>query len=194
MKIPLFALLLTLFSQFASAQYAPGYYIDSTGNKVPGLLKYEFGGNIFTNNKKGACRLVYKPDSASKTTKLSAMEIKGFVIGSDSFTVIHDFRLNAMVYYPQDFVHVLEIGTINLLQYDAVMATRFGSDDINYWILEKDKKGHILGNGNWRKLMEELMADDPDLLEKIKNKDVKYKNIRETIRAYNEYMAGGAGH
>jgi len=194
MKIPLFVFLLALFSQFASAQYAPGYYIDSTGNKVPGLLKYEFGGSIFSNNKKGACRLIYKPDSASKTTKFSAVEIKGFVIGTDSFTVIHDFWLNAASYYPQDFVHVLEIGTIKLLQYDATIATRFGGDDIDYWILEKDKKGHVLRNGNWRKLLQELMADDPDLLAKIKNKDLKYKNIREAIRAYNEYTAGGADH
>jgi len=42
--------------------------------------------------------------------------------------------------------------------------------------------------------LQELMADDPDLLAKIKNKDLKYKNIREAIRAYNEYTAGGADH
>jgi hypothetical protein len=72
------------------------------------------------------------------------------------------------------------------------MTTRFGYDDIAYWILEKDKKGHLLGTGNWRKTIEALMADDPDLIEKIKNKDVNYKSLREIVRAYNEYMAGGA--
>jgi hypothetical protein len=71
MKILLFVFLFVLFSQFTSAQYAPGYYIDSTGKKVPGLLKYEYGGSIFTNTKNGACRLFYKPDSASKATKFT---------------------------------------------------------------------------------------------------------------------------
>ena len=197
MKIHLLALLFILASSFAGAQYSPGYYIDSSGNKIPGLLEYDSVGDIFTKTSNGICRLYYKADSSTrKATKFTARDIKGFVIGADSFTVIHDFRYNANTYFPVDFVRVLEIGRIKILQYDPLQksAMLYVIQDDPHWILEKDHKGHILDHGSWRKTLEALISDDPELLEKIKKDGIKRKEVRQTIRDYNAYMAGAGSN
>jgi hypothetical protein len=189
--IPRFAILLLFIhhSLFSFCQYEPGFYIDSAGNRVDGLLKYTYGGSIFTSKAKGDCRCLYKSDSARKAVKFTAMDIRGFVIGQDSFTVIRNYRLNSFVTYPVDFCHVIETGPIVLLQYDAIVAGgNMSSYTESSWILKKNRKIYPLTRGNYKEIMEDLMNEDSKLVEKIKNKELKFKNTPEIVHKYNMYL------
>jgi hypothetical protein len=57
------------------------------------------------------------------------------------------------------------------------------------WILEKDHKGNSISSGNYRKIIAILMEDDPELVQKIRNKEFKFKDTRQIVRSYNEYMS-----
>lgn len=172
----------------ASAQFKEGYYIDSSGNHIPGLLKYTFGGNLFTDKSKGDCRLVYRSGPDAEKLKFNAKEIKGFVIGEDSFTVIYNFRISSFVHYPQDFARVIEAGPITLFQYDANGGGP-NSGDIHYMLVEKDRKLFLL-NGNFREVMESFTADDPELNAQIRTKKLKYKHLRDIVHSYNTFKSG----
>src|SRR5690554_5769227 len=62
-----------------SDSYENGYYYDSLGSKIAGLIKFE-NDNILFKKKEEDSRIKIKPD-----------EIKYFVIGVDSFFVVDKF-------------------------------------------------------------------------------------------------------
>jgi hypothetical protein len=172
-------------------QFKAGYYIDSTGNHIPGLLRFQYGGNLFTDKRKGDCRLVFKADSNIKSVKFTSQEIKGFVRDIDSFAVVQNFSINGFVHYPQDFARVIVGGPISLYEYLAINSSggglNSGTFTESYLIVSKDGKVFVIKHGNFKKIMEEFTADDPELSEMIKTKDLKYKNLREIVQRYDEF-------
>jgi hypothetical protein len=62
-----------------SDSYEVGYYYDSVGNKINGLIKFE--------NEK----IFFKKGNAEFRDKIKPEQIKNFVIGVDSFFVISNF-------------------------------------------------------------------------------------------------------
>jgi hypothetical protein len=172
-------------------EFKAGYYIDSNGNHIPGLLRFQYGGNLFTDKKKGDCRLVFKADSNTKSAKFTSQEIKGFVRDIDSFTVVRDFNINGFAHYPQDFARVIIGGPISLFEYLAINSSggglNFSTYTESFLIVSKEGKVFVIKHGNFKKIMEDLTGDYPELSEMIKTKDLKYKNLREIVQRYDEF-------
>ncbi len=91
-----FALLLTvLFVCHQSySQYKEGYYYTKDGTKVNGLLRLQYGGNLFTSKEDGDCFISFKETREDKRVRLTTADICCFVIKNDSFAVIKNFTLN----------------------------------------------------------------------------------------------------
>jgi len=82
--------ILLLISFLTSAAFAqkwqPGYFYDVKGNKVPGLIQHNPGGKAPIKNEGF---IIYKDNPKSNEIKLSASDLKYYVIGKDSFIVAH---------------------------------------------------------------------------------------------------------
>lgn len=78
-----------------SDSYEVGYYYDSTGNKINGLIKFE-------NDK-----IFFKTEQVEFRDKIKPEEIKQFMIGVDSFFVISDFYYKNRMKSNPEFVQFI---------------------------------------------------------------------------------------
>lgn len=93
-----------LLSSIASAQkWQPGYFYDIKGNKVQGLIQHNPGGKG-PIKKEGF--IVYKDNPKANEIKLSASDIKYYVVGKDSFIVAHPPAYETWPKADLDFVKV----------------------------------------------------------------------------------------
>jgi hypothetical protein len=145
-------------------------------------LQYVYGGNLFTDKSKGACRLLFKTGDNAKRVKFTAADIRGFVIGEDSFAVLHPLRVNGSISYEQDFVKVLETGKINLFEYDAAMAN---GDKVEYYLVQKDGKVETIPN-KFKDFMKALVAHNTVLSDGLEKEKFKFKDIRKLIHDYDQ--------
>lgn len=95
---------LTLLTTTALAQkWQPGYFYDTKGNKVPGLIQHNPGGKPPIKNEGF---IIYKDNPKANEIKLSASDIKYYVVGKDSFIVAHPPSYETWPKAELDFVKV----------------------------------------------------------------------------------------
>jgi len=168
------------------AQFKEGYYYDKDNTKIIGLLDFRYGGSILTNKSDGDCFVMFRATEDSKKLKLKPTDITSFVIGTDSFTTLKNFSINAYVTYPMDFVKVLDTGRINLYAYYAIKPESNYSSLVIIWLVEKNGEVEYLNRGRFKNMfIDDYINDCPELVEKIKNKELKYKDIKKIVDEYN---------
>jgi hypothetical protein len=85
-------IILALFSFTKSfGQFKEGYYFTKDGKKISGLLRLNYGGNLFTDKSDGDCSLSFRETKNSKKQKFTTNEICCFVIEKDSFQQQYGF-------------------------------------------------------------------------------------------------------
>lgn len=183
-------LILTTFLHFKGfGQFKEGHYYKTDGTKVTGLLRFNYGGNLFTDKSDGDCSVTYRNDKGGKKIKLTTKDICCFVIEQDSFAIIQNFRLNAFSTYPQDFAKVIQSGKINLyLYYSTVQQGQYGVSTVTDWVIEKDGQVDKLTRKIFRELLPTYLSDYPELLSQINNEQLKYDDSERIIKMYNEFM------
>ena len=170
------------------AQFKDGYYYKKDGTKVNGLLRFNYGGNAFTDKSDGDCTVTYKSDKQGKKTKLTTNDICCFVIEKDSFAIIKNFKLNLLASYPQDFAKVIGAGKINLYMYYSTRQGPYGIyTTITEWVIEKDGKVDKLTKKKFKELMPTYLSDYPGLLNTITNNKLDYHDSENIIKLYNDY-------
>jgi hypothetical protein len=175
----------------AFGQFKEGHYYEKDGRKVTGLLRFNYGGNAFTDKLDGDCSVTYREDKRGEKVKLTTNDICCFVIEKDSFAVIKNFRLNAFVTYPQDFAKVIQSGKINLyMYYSTVQQGQYGLSTVTDWVIEKDGKADKLTRKRFRELLPTYLSDYPELMNKIDNDVLNYNDSEKIIKMYNEFMRG----
>jgi hypothetical protein len=103
MKISiLLALILSTSATFAQ-KWQPGYFYDTKGNKVSGLIQSKPGGKGPVKNEGF---ITYKDNPKANEIKLSASDIRYFVAGKDSFIVAHPPAYEVWPKGDLDFVKV----------------------------------------------------------------------------------------
>ncbi len=183
-------ILSTLLHLNAVGQFKQGHYYEKDGTKVTGLIKFKYGGNVFTDKSDGDCSIIFKTGKRGKKVKLTTNDICCFVIEKDSFSIIKNFRLNALVSYPQDFAKVLETGKINLYLYYSTVQSGGqyggGSSTVTCWVIEKEGKADKLTKKKFKELLPTYLSDYPKLLDKIENDQLGYNDTENIIRMYND--------
>ncbi|MBS7563407.1 hypothetical protein KHS38_03235 [Mucilaginibacter sp. Bleaf8] len=199
-----FLLLLCIFSvtfsakaQLFSKSWQQGYYCDASGHKFSGLLHHaQPEASVF---KKRGDYITFKADQNTKQVKIHSDSISAFVIGADSFTVSH---LKPLEKFP--FLQVVINRPVKLffsgitpsvipivggpalaiagsaiagvaISAPGNSAYYFGSDPDNLMLLT---------NKNFIEVMTLVMADKPDVVEKVKNKAFKYRTLPDLLMYY----------
>lgn len=101
----------------AKAQkWQQGFFIDTRGQKVEGLIRTNPSGKAPIKNEGF---IVYKEDDKGTETRLSASDIRSFVAGQDSFVVAHAPNNETWSKQELDFVRVVLNDEIKLYALDG---------------------------------------------------------------------------
>jgi hypothetical protein len=162
-----------------------GYYYDTTGKKVMGIIDFPGNGLIIYICKKGAKKIWLAPDN----------NINSFVVGEDSFAIRKD--LNSISSRPvYVFAHILEDGKIKIYDFSLLFnnsGSKLSKDENAYYFIEKDEKVYKINKIGWmynfRKIMNEILSDYPDLeKEYIKKNMLTVANLKYIIEKYNNHF------
>jgi hypothetical protein len=157
-----------------------GYYYDTAGNKIAGLIDFPGNGSI-----------LYKENKEAKKIRLTADDnINSFVVGIDSFAVLKD-STNA-----KRFAHILEDGRAKLYDYSMLFTNANNKNSKNenpYYYIEKGNKKYTINEIGWmynfRKVMDEILSDYPEFEnEYIKKNKLYIANLRYIIAKYNSHF------
>jgi hypothetical protein len=166
-----------LLSGFAQSA---GYYYDTAGNKITGLIDFRGNGLIVYKETKKAKKINLSPDD----------NISSFVVGIDSFAIVKDSTA------AERFVHILEDGKLKLYDFSMLFArsnSKLSKDENHYYFIEKGQKIYKINEIGWmynfRKVMTEILSDDPELEnEYIEKNKLFISNIRYIVQKYNRHF------
>ena len=82
------------------------------------------------NQPELAQKVKFYTNENDKPQKLNKKHMTSFIIGLDSFTLIHDFTITPVIKYTSDFAEVSDTGTIHLYLHKR-MAQHSGSTGAN---------------------------------------------------------------
>jgi hypothetical protein len=208
--IILFFMLISVSAK--SQKWQPGYFYDANGQKVPGLIKPNPSGK---GPVKDEGFLVYKDNENALEVKLSAREIRAYVVGQDSFVIAHPPRDAKWAKKDLDFVRVVLDEPLKLYQakgsgggglgirpgfsggfgmgggsYGGVgisLGGGQGRSKTAYYYGANTSELNELNNDNFIDIMSEIMGDEPEVVEKIRNKQYQLKNL-DTLVAYFKHI------
>lgn len=195
-KVFLF-IVISLCALYVKGQFKNGYYYTKEGEKVSGLLEFNFGGRQgMRKNSPGDCWILFKPEKDSKKITLTPNDICCFIIEKDSFAIVRNFKVNPKVTFPQDFAKVLIKGKINLysyFKYEYISNLNNGLIPImdTDWIIEKDGQADQLSKKNFKKVINNYLKDYPELTQQIIDKSLEYKDTYKIVQLYNEHFSSG---
>jgi len=99
----LFFILTIVSAKSYGQKWMPGRFTDVKGNMESGLVRFGSG----KTPVKGEGFIEFKEDNKAAPFKLSASDLKSFVIGKDSFVVAHAPGNETWAYNEYDFVRVV---------------------------------------------------------------------------------------
>jgi hypothetical protein len=187
MKFVLVILTVLLFEvqTLFAAPFLDGYYYAKDGQKVEGLIKFNRGSFSVFGSRPSSIK--FKSNSGSKSVKLTPDDILSFVVESDSFTTIYNFKINSISgEYTQDFAQVIEVGKISLYLHRSSSSDGKMHYEHDNFIISADHR-KFLGLWNFNRQREEIakyFSNRPDLVEKILDKKDK-TSIRLLVRDFN---------
>jgi len=185
--LTLLAFAITSLSIFENS-FKEGYYYTNEDIKVKGLIRFRRATlSIFDNTQSN---ILFKENDDSKSIKLTTNDISSFVIGTDSFAVVYDIKINSIEgEYEKDFAEVIVTGKMNLYVHLSASYDGRSSYDNDRYVLSKDNKSYI---GIWdfkkqRNEIAELFSDNADIKAKILTITSKefYKHFPELVKEYN---------
>ncbi len=153
---------------------------------MEGLLRHTFG-NSWGDSPDNF--ITFKPAPEAKEQKLTVQDISAFVTGQDSFTVKQNFDINDHDHYAKDFVRVVKSGEISLYLHYSTVSTQTRKLVLTY-LLEKDGELYrMVRPANFNDQLPILIADNKELLNKIKTKEYKFADLQKIIEEYNQWYA-----
>jgi len=115
----------------------------------------------------------FKANSNSAPIKLTAEDISAFVIGTDSFAIVQNIKINSINgEYARDFAQVVETGHLNLFVHKSSSSDGKFSYEHDKFVISKDNKV-FLGIWNFNKQRNEIaeyFSERPDLKNQILDK------------------------
>jgi len=140
MKLTISFLLVTFSTQIASLKsFQNGYYYTREGTKISGLIEFHRATFSVFGSKKSNIR--FKENEEAKLVKLTADDISSFVIGSDSFSIVYNIKINsASGEYARDFAKVIMTGRVNLFVHMSASSDGRSDFENDRYVLSKDGK------------------------------------------------------
>ncbi|QHT71706.1 hypothetical protein GXP67_36095 [Rhodocytophaga rosea] len=169
------------------------YYYSRQGQKLEGNI-------VFHPSLQGAKGIIkpgyilFSEVGKQKSQKLTPEDISAFVIGSDSFTVVHNLKLaENQSKEVEDVVQVVEKGKMNLYLHTSRPGSEITSPSIEKYILFLAAKKISLCIYDFDKQQKEvgaLFESNPRLKELIMSGKVQVESIPNLVKAFNGASPG----
>jgi len=168
--------------------WSEGSYYDSLGNKNTGLICW------LTQPKaiKKADFIMYKVTKKADKIVIPATQLNSFVIAADSFVVGNATNLK----HPSFMKVILSVGLTKLYQlyaHDITGAMLFGAvgaavseanSPAGYYFGLKPNAVTEVTRKNFTEVMCDIMANKPEIVEKIKSKKLRYSDMDNLLVYY----------
>ncbi|MGV8880283.1 MAG: hypothetical protein ACOH2A_14785 [Sphingobacteriaceae bacterium] len=184
-------------------RWEAGHYYDVNGQKVDGFISRDPAGK---SPQPGEGFIIYKAAKDAEKQKLSASMIRSFVIGLDSFTVTHNTHNELRTLNGIDFIKVLVNEPLKLYAANAAVGRAvspaigggFGSGGgigggvsinlgrggasrfVYYYGTNPDMLTEVT-HKNYVEILSEIMAGQPEAVEKIRKKTYKFNDLPKLI-------------
>jgi hypothetical protein len=210
-----------LLSLAVKAQkWQPGYFYDVKGTKNSGLIRQNPPGR---SPMKGEGFIEYKENEKAPTIKLSASDLRSYIVGRDSFIVAVAPR-TGWSRYELDFVEVAVDAPLRLFIAKGSSGGGFaiqpevgvgvgastggygsgfgggvgggitipiggggrGSSKTMYFYGANTAEMKLLTNENFVDVMSEVMGDEPDVVDRIRNNEFNLRGIDKLLAYFNK--------
>ena len=167
-------LLLTIltfqFQTLLAAQFIKGYYYDTNGRKIEGLIKFNRAKSYLVGGKPS--NIQFKTNASSKAIKLTTDDISSFVIEKDSFTIVYNIKISSVSgKYAKDFAQVVKIGAINLFLHKSIISDGQRSYEHETYIISRGSKYLGIWDYNYQRIeIAEYFSERVDLRARIMDK------------------------
>lgn len=167
-------------------KFIEGHYYTHDGQRIAGLIHHSYMARFSSSPDN---YIEFKATPEAKEQKLTTKEVRSFVAGNDSFIIVKNFAINGFAYYDEDFVKVVKSGRINLyLHYSTVTGSDgygVSTSTVTSYLVEKDGVLMRMKKRDFKEKIGELFGDNKELLQKLRKKDLTYKDIEKIIEEYN---------
>ena len=190
----LFSFLLSGTSVFAQVyqvrgSFTPGHYYTKDGQCVAGLIRHLYGAQT---GQGPANQIEFKPAGNSKAVSLTTKDVKAFVVGQDSFMVQKDFDINQFDHYQEDFMRVVKSGALSLYLHYSTTSFPTRQLILTYLVEKEGEFYRMVRPKNFSEQINLLIADNKELLQKVKNKEYTFEDLQVLIDEYNLWAAAKA--
>lgn len=191
---------ISVFSQRAGIMESPysmtidfqaGHYYTFTNTKILGLISVD-------------CDLIYfKTAMGEKRVVLTAKDIKAYVIGNDSFTVIKKIYGPHEQYYDAAFALVISTGKLTLYSHCShwTNTAPSGAGGFSksesiaveaFYYIQKDKVIYRIKRGDFKDKVNFMFGDNVELMNKINQKKMGFNDFEQIIAEYNAWYEKNA--
>lgn len=205
--ILLIAITLPSFAQIFGRDYNPGTYYTKDKQMYTGFLAMDFDlPSVFSTHADKT--LYFKPDLDAKRQKIKASTLTRFTVTNrdtartDSFVTISNVG-RSRIKFQFDFVQVIcDNGPVKLYNYriPRKVGAGFGMVGLsityydNYYFYGPDADTSVeMKQKDFKGVMSNMLADDPGIVEKIKNETYTMGDMHEMLKLYNAHRLVAVG-
>ena len=177
-------------------RWAAGNYYDTLGHKTAGFISWKAPEKL---SKKPADHLFFKSNEKAGKNKIETSQLRSFTMGKDSFVVSQLKELNyapvlqvvmdkpiKLYYWSAEIVNLpfAVLGAVGGALAGGTVISGMSSGKA-YFYGQNCNELNTLTNKNFVDVMCNIMADKPDVVEIIKTKRFKLKDIDDLLTYYN---------
>src|ERR1700744_5052889 len=188
--------------------YQSGCYYDTSGLKHIGLINFDVSyGNFYD-------RLNFKISDSAKNQKVPIATVKSVLINSMPDTIRVYTEWDTATYERTQYFGQLCASTPNTRIYSRVHL-KYKANGVDVWSMGVSGRSRFVGHeggygnsvytetqylyeidgsltlpiyrSNYREVLSKAFADNPDLVSKIKNKTLKFPDLKEIIEQYQSH-------
>lgn len=198
--ICIFNVTLAANAQLFGKNWQEGSYYDTLGHKTTGLVAWS---RPDKTSKTPGDHIFFKSGKKSDKLKIESSLISAFTMGADSFVVTHVMALQhapflqvcinrpVKLYFSDKSVMSVGGAILGGVAGGAVggilggqaFSGEYGAPAYYYGINPDEL--HLLTYDNFVTMMCKIMADKPDIVDKIKSKKFRHSNLKDLIIYYN---------
>jgi hypothetical protein len=151
-----------------------GYVVTTEGDTIRGELKYK---NKYTYTQRIICK--YGDDEKKTFNYKNAL----FFSADDENYELHEVKgIDDKVFLRKHISGAISFFEYN---YELMQMNKIVVKSENYVKADKADELIKISGGNFKKVLSDLMMDEPTIVDRINQKDTKFEDVRSIISSYN---------
>lgn len=188
--ILIFILFITVQIAVGQNGWSVGYVIENGGQKIKGEIKDR--GEAFNCNK------VRFRSFTGEKIKYKNKSLQGYYVNGKDYVMMPHQRPIGIFKSKFGFMKVLMPGKLNLYQYtytvhssgsmgpNGVMMGGYSSERSDYYLYKGIGNVFLVKKSGFKRNVSSYLSANIELAQKIRERDLKYRDIEEIVRIYND--------